>query len=93
MTSSPRTCPHSSKLLLGREHSGGALVTSAHELEEEHRAAGADGQIAEAFFDPQHLPTDVVNGTKDGADRRIQSRAVSSAGQDIDSFRFYDLMA
>ncbi len=50
-------------------------------------------ETAEAFFDPQHLPTDVVSGAENGADHRIQSRAVSSAGQDADSFGLSHLMA
>ncbi len=51
MTSSPMISPHFLEALVGREHGGGALVATAHELEEEHGAGLVDGQVAEPIDD------------------------------------------
>ncbi len=38
---------------VGGEHSGGALIAPVDELEEEHRARGADGQVADLVDDQE----------------------------------------
>ena len=64
MTSSPMISPHSSKLLVGREHGGSALVATAHELEEEHGAGLVHGQVAELIDDEKRGVTE--NGEPSG---------------------------
>ena len=53
MTSSPSTCPHSSKPLFEVSTVDGPLVPGVDQLEEEHGAVLADRQVADLVDDEQ----------------------------------------